>query len=145
LLWIGAVIRQQGTSSAQKIFYLACWSGLGMIATYHRAHDAIVLLVLAPWVVARLQRSRLDLAAWGVIGSYTAMSFGPTREQLERFGEWPHLKQLSQVIYYRQVPLAALFLELLLVYLMCRSVVWMSSKADQIAVDEAEMEMYSEV
>ena len=146
LVWVGARMRWQGASAAQKVLYLGCWTGLGMIATYHRAHDAILLLVLAPWVIARLHRWLLDPAAWGVMGGYAAMSLGPTREQLDQFAGWSHLKELSLVIYYRQVPLATLLLELLLVYLMCRSMISTDSKADEIAVDEAsEMAMYSEV
>jgi Glycosyltransferase family 87 len=146
LAGIAVALRSQGASSEQKLLFLSCWSGLGMIATYHRAHDGIILLVLAPWVMSRLHRSLKDIAAWAVVACYAAMSWGPTADQLHWLGTWTGLEAAAQVIYYRQGALAMLLLEVLLLALMSRSLVKARYTADGVAADEVvDMTMYSGV
>ena len=53
----------------------AAWSALGMMATYHRAHDAVLLLLLlVPWVVDRQRRRPFQWNAWAIAVLYAAIS-----------------------------------------------------------------------
>lgn len=56
---------------------VAAWGAFGMLMTYHRAHDAILLLVLAPWLAYRLRRAPRDPRVWAILALYAALSVGP--------------------------------------------------------------------
>jgi hypothetical protein len=45
-----------------------------MLATYHRAHDAIVLILLVPWTVSWIRSTRRAWHVWLAIALYCAMS-----------------------------------------------------------------------
>jgi len=47
---------------------------LGMLATYHRAHDAVLLVLVLPWVVDRVRRTPLAWHSWATLLLYTALS-----------------------------------------------------------------------
>jgi Glycosyltransferase family 87 len=40
-----------------RLIVAGAWCSFGMIATYHRAHDGLILLVLFPWIFANLKPS----------------------------------------------------------------------------------------
>lgn len=71
LLWRQTrhVITERGALLA-----VCSWCALGTLATYHRAHDAVLLLLLAPWVVDRVRRAPLVWHAWMIVALYCAMS-----------------------------------------------------------------------
>lgn len=69
VLWTQRVDSQRGALVA-----VGAWCSLGMLATYHRAHDASLLILLVPWVVARVRRAPLSWQAWAALVLYCAMS-----------------------------------------------------------------------
>jgi hypothetical protein len=70
------ILRQTRRVNTERGALLAvgAWCALGMLATYHRAHDAALLLLLVPWVVDRVRRTPLVWHAWAVVAFYCAMS-----------------------------------------------------------------------
>ena len=77
LLGIGLLaIRQTRRVDTERGALLAVgmWCTLGMLATYHRAHDAVLLLLLVPWAVDRVRRTPLAWHAWAAAALYFAMS-----------------------------------------------------------------------
>ncbi|HKO20132.1 MAG TPA: glycosyltransferase 87 family protein [Acidobacteriaceae bacterium] len=67
--WTRRVDSPQGALLA-----VGAWCSLGMLATYHRAHDGSLLILLLPWIVARVRRTPLAWQAWGTLAPYCAMS-----------------------------------------------------------------------
>jgi hypothetical protein len=61
-------------SERGALLAVGAWCSLGMLATYHRAHDATLLLLLAPWVVDRVRRSPHAWHAWATAALYCAVS-----------------------------------------------------------------------
>ena len=53
---------------------IGAWCAFGLIATYHRAHDSLVLLLVLPIAFARLRRSARDLPGWLIILFLAALS-----------------------------------------------------------------------
>jgi hypothetical protein len=45
-----------------------------MLATYHRAHDATILLLLVPWAVSWVRRRWSAWHVWAAIALYCGMS-----------------------------------------------------------------------
>jgi hypothetical protein len=64
-------------TEAEAILAVGAWSAFGMMATYHRAHDGIVLLLLLPYLLAKLRTVPGSWKAWAGLGMYGAMSLGP--------------------------------------------------------------------
>lgn len=56
---------------------VAAWCALGLLITYHRAHDAILLLLLTPWLANRLRREPANWRPWATVLLYGALSVGP--------------------------------------------------------------------
>ena len=116
-----ARMRTGRSTSEQRFLYLASWCGLGLIATYHRAHDEIILLLLVPWVVHRLRNSIKNLDAWAVFALYAAISWQPSREFFAWLGAVTGWRSLATMVFYRQSALAAILLEILLLALLYRT------------------------
>ena len=76
LIAAGLLVRwtRQVDSQRGALLAVGAWCSLGMLATYHRAHDASLLILLVPWVVARIRRALLSWQAWIVLALYCAMS-----------------------------------------------------------------------
>lgn len=76
LIAAGLLARWTRRVDSQRVALLAvgAWYSLGMLATYHRAHDASLLILLVPWVVARIRRAPLSWQAWVASALYCAMS-----------------------------------------------------------------------
>jgi hypothetical protein len=108
-------------SEQQRLLFFASWFGFGMVATYHRAHDEIVMLILLPWLCLRLKRLFSDFRAWLVVGLYSVISVGPTPQILQRVGSVTKLHSLFEFLAYRQVALASLMLEIVIVWLLFES------------------------
>jgi hypothetical protein len=148
LVLMRATIKMRRTHAGpqDRLLLIACWCGLGLMATYHRAHDATVLLLLVPWVVARLRNSLRDWSAWVVVALYTTMAWGPTEEQMRALGAHQHLHALANAIFYRQSSIATVGLELLLLYLLYSTIKSGAIEADAIAAaDRAEVPQLSQV
>jgi hypothetical protein len=109
------------SSKEQQLLFFASWFGLGMIATYHRAHDEVILLILLPWLCMRLKQSFSDLRAWSTAALYCVISTGPTPQLLQRLAAATKLHSLFEFLAFRQAALASLMLEIVLVWLLFES------------------------
>jgi hypothetical protein len=61
-------------SERAALVAVGAWCALGFLATYHRAPDAVLLLILLPWALDRVRRTPLAWHAWVVFAFYCAMS-----------------------------------------------------------------------
>ena len=93
---------------------LGAWIAFGLLATYHRAHDALVLLMLVPWLVDALRRRARRWYPWAIILLYAALnvsvSFDLVRLRIAD-GEY---NPLIRFLLLRQAALADLALVLVL-------------------------------
>ncbi len=112
LVWVS--LRLEGERG--RLQGAAAWCSLGFIATYHRAGDGTLLLVMLPWLAVRLKARWWDPWAWAVLVAYGALSAGldyPTmRAMLDRPGVNPYL----EFLFYRQGSLAAAAIAGLMVF-----------------------------
>lgn len=65
LAWASWRLRR--TSADLRYHVAGAWCASGMIATYHRAHDGLVLLVLLPWLASRIRKNWADISAWWLL------------------------------------------------------------------------------
>ena len=116
LAFLGAIVygslyaKQTGGS----LLLVSAWCAFGLVATYHRAHDGIVLLVLLPWLLARLRISWKDPLALLLIGLSFALGIGPSWETYGWLATKPGLAHLATFLLFRQSALVASLLVLLL-------------------------------
>ena len=62
LVWVARWLR-----AGDRLLYVLALTGVGMIATYHRAHDELVLMPMALWICLELQRRMASIGAWSVL------------------------------------------------------------------------------
>jgi hypothetical protein len=113
LLGLGFMaVRQtrQVDSERGALLAVGMWSTLGMLATYHRAHDAVLLLLLVPWVLDRVRREPLTWHAWAVAVLYTAMSVSADFPIVVGWVAAMPAHSLLAFVLLRQVGLAAILL-----------------------------------
>jgi hypothetical protein len=104
---------QIGMTAERRTLIAGACISLGMIATYHRAHDAVLLLILAPWGVSRILHRWRDWRPWAVIVPMTTVSCA--------FGNWhghPWLGPLGP----RQAAAGMLILTVLLLGILAENV-----------------------
>ncbi len=104
-----------------RLELLGAWSTFGLLATYHRTHDGVILFLLLPWLLAAISRRRSDLAAWGTLALLILMSVGPDYPGLRKLADQYH-SPLAQFLFFRQASVATLLLLLLLVTHLLREV-----------------------
>jgi hypothetical protein len=97
-----------------RLLCLAAWCAFGMLASYHRAHDGTLLLLLLPVLVARLRRSWRDGLAWWAMLLYAGVSLGPEAESFRWFSNWSGWHILTDFTLYRQVAFLSLLIFLTL-------------------------------
>jgi hypothetical protein len=114
-------LRIRGQADAARINRVALWCAFGLIATYHRAHDGLVLVMILPYLLARLQKNARDLTPWSFVGLSVVMSFGPRWETSHWLATFPGLWHVATFMLYRQSPLAAVLILLLLLFDAARS------------------------
>jgi hypothetical protein len=61
-------------SERAALLAVGTWCALGLLATYHRAADAMLLLLLLPWALDRVRRTPWAWHAWAAAALYTAIS-----------------------------------------------------------------------
>jgi hypothetical protein len=61
-------------SERGTLLAISAWCSFGMLATYHRAHDATILLLLVPWAVSWVRRRWSAWHVWAAIALYCGMS-----------------------------------------------------------------------
>jgi hypothetical protein len=110
------VVRQTRRVDTERGALLAvvAWCALGMLATYHRASDAAVLLLLVPWVIGRIRRAPLAWPTWAITSLYCAMSFSPDFPAVVRWVAAAPPHSLTAFLLLRQAGLAELLLLLVL-------------------------------
>ena len=86
------------------------WCSFGLLATYHRAHDAVILLLLLPWVLSCLRDSWKNWHAYAILSALAMVSIDPTPETLRNAGNFADLRTVTEFLVYRQAPLATLIL-----------------------------------
>jgi hypothetical protein len=97
---------------------VGAWCTFGMLATYHRAHDAVLLVLVLPWVVYRVRRSPLAWHAWIATALYCAMSASADFPVVQRWIANVPPYSLQAFLLLRQVGLADLLLLLVLLLAM---------------------------
>lgn len=106
--------RLRSAQGESRFCIIGGWCAFGMTATYHRAHDGIVLLLLLAVVMSRLHRSFRDIWGWSLFILLAATSVGPSIQTLG----WltgPHgLDGYWQFLLIRQAALANFLLAILL-------------------------------
>ncbi len=107
-------LRVSGRQPSARLVRLAAWSAFGLIATYHRAHDGVFLLITLPLLLARLRTSWRAPFVWAFAALSFAMAFGPRWETMWWLATKPGLYHLANFLLYRQSPLAAALLVALL-------------------------------
>jgi hypothetical protein len=63
LLWAVRRLRQE-----DALLFVLTMTAVGMIATYHRAHDELVLMPVALWICTELKRRITSIWGWSVLG-----------------------------------------------------------------------------
>ena len=117
LAWLS--LRRTGSAANHPFAIAGAWCGFGLLTTYHRAHDAIVLLVLLPWLLARLRYRWTDLVSWLVLVSFTLLCLGPDLDMLNALERTPPLHILAGV-FLRQSPFFVLVLTITLIVAIAR-------------------------
>jgi hypothetical protein len=98
-----------------RLVRICAWSVFGMLATYHRAHDGAFLLLLLPYLLARLRDRHHDLFAWTALAMLVLMGAGPTWEAYESLTTSSAFLEIGPLLLFRQSAIAALVLLILLV------------------------------
>ena len=117
LVWRTRLVRSESDASLA----IAAWCTLGLLATYHRAHDAVLLLLLAPWLLAELRARHASWLAWAALALYAALSAGPSVDAIARVAASHPRQSLVSFLAFRQAGLATLGLMILLLAILFRS------------------------
>ena len=125
--------------SATRLLRVSAWCIFGLLATYHRALDATVVLVVLPYAVARLRRNARDFFFWTYAALLTLMGVGTTPETAHWLAAKPGLYHFATFMLYRQAPLAALLLLCVLIAEIRRS----SFTARSVEVKRAEVRAWA--
>jgi hypothetical protein len=122
-------------AETERLLRIAAWIAFGLVATYHRAHDGIVLLVLLPVVVARLRTNWRDAFAWLYVGLSMAAGLGPIPETYGWLAAMPGLSGIAYCLLYRQAALASALLSITLIVATLRPAMARSETA-RVSVQE---------
>ncbi len=109
---------------------VGAWSAFGLLATYHRAHDGIVLLIVLPWLLLRLRSAWRNPIPWLLLAFSCAMGIGPSWETYGWLTTKPGLAHIAQFLLFRQAALATALLLLVLLAALARNKVLRISQAD---------------
>ena len=93
---------------------VGAWCTLGMLATYHRAHDAVLLVMVLPWVIDRVRRTPLAWHAWASVALYCAMSVSADFPLVRNWISNAPYYSLQAFVLLRQAGLADLLLLIVL-------------------------------
>ena len=67
-------LTRQVHSERAALLAVGAWCSLGLLATYHRTADAMVLLLLLPWALDRVRRAPWAWHTWATVTLFLAMS-----------------------------------------------------------------------
>jgi hypothetical protein len=117
LLVLGALlIRRTRLVDTERgaLLAIGAWCSMGMLATYHRAHDASLLILLVPWVISRIRDTPLRWPAWTAVALYCGMSVSLDFPVVLRLVGTAPQHSLLSFLLLRQVALSNLLLLLVL-------------------------------
>lgn len=100
--------------SAARLELFGAWSTFGLLVTYHRTHDGVILFFLLPWLLFRLSRRLADPLPWTVIAAYCFLAIGgfpPTFDWIAQIG----FPELSRFFVFRQSAVGTVILQFLLI------------------------------
>ncbi len=117
LVWL---TRRTEHGAWDRLALIGAWCAFGLIATYHRAHDGCILILLLPWILHRLRNSWKGAAAWTLLLLGELMSDGPSFDTYRKWAAKPAWHGMANFLLYRQAPLAVLLLMLLLLFVLSR-------------------------
>jgi hypothetical protein len=101
-------------SERAALLAVGAWCALGMLATYHRTADAMLLLLLLPWVLDRVRRTPWAWHAWAAAAFYAAMSTSADFPVVKRWVESLPASSPLAFLLLRQAGLADCLLLLVL-------------------------------
>ncbi len=99
---------------------VAAWSAFGLLATYHRAHDSLVLLLLLPWLLWRMQTVRKYPMAVFLVGLLMLVGSGPSATAYGWFATKHGLAHIATFLLFRQSALITAMLVLALATVIVR-------------------------
>ncbi len=116
LLWAS---KQSRLPATWRFPITAAWCCFGMLASYHRAHDGVVLLLLLPWILACLRDSWKRGQAIVMLVACMILSIDPSPDVIRHANALGDLHPLAEFLLYRQAALAALILAVTLLTCVC--------------------------
>lgn len=102
--------RRDAAGKSRRLLLLAGWSAFGLLATYHRGHDSVVLLMLLPWMVEAVRSWTARVAVGVMVVLYGAMGWGPGALDIRPAANAFHARALGELLIYRQCAVATLLL-----------------------------------
>jgi hypothetical protein len=99
-----------------KLLAVGSCCALGMVATYHRALDGVLLLMLLPWAINRLRWWQ----AWLALALYCGTAWGPHEGTLAAWVSGAPAHSLRSFVLLRQAAVAASLLLMVLLSALAR-------------------------
>ena len=104
-------IRHVRTERA-ALLAIAAWSAFGLIATYHRNADTLILFLLIPWLFEHIAKRSLTWQPWVVSTMLLSMSVGPPLTDMAAWAATDPHDALRTFLMLRQAALTAVILTL---------------------------------
>ncbi len=115
LLGLATLTYASLTQETGNIFVqVGAWSAFGLLATYHRAHDGVVLLLLLPWILFRLRRSWKDPVGLLLLSFSFLIGLGPSWDAYTKLAAWRGMTRIAHFLLFRQSAFVTALLLLLL-------------------------------
>ena len=112
LLFLSRTLPSQ--NPATRLELLGAWSTFGLLSTYHRSHDAIILFLLLPPLLAHLAQNARAFFAWGILLLSAALSIGSWPPHFDWIATTLASPRLADLLVFRQSAISALLLFVLL-------------------------------
>jgi hypothetical protein len=71
--WLAVRFTRRVDSERAALLAVGAWCALGLLATYHRTADAMLLLLLLPWAMDWMRRAPWAWHSWAAVVAYSAM------------------------------------------------------------------------
>jgi hypothetical protein len=110
----------RASSERQALLSVAVWTAFGLSATYHRAFDGMIVLIILPWVLASLSAAAQRWKAVAIAVFLIAASCGPELPTVLDLTNDGHLRTMGAFLLIRQAALADLCIVLVLLFLLWR-------------------------
>jgi hypothetical protein len=103
-----------------KLLAAGACCALGLVATYHRSLDAVLLLMLLPWAIDRIRLPPRWWQAWLAFAFYCAMAVGPHEGEIAAWIGSAPAHGLRSFVLLRQSAMAAVLLLIILLSALAR-------------------------